>query len=153
MGTLELKIPPAVVGLVVGTAMWASARLGPVCNFALPANLLIAAILASAGVVIAVLGVAAFRRARTTVNPLQPENATSLVVTGIYRQTRNPMYLGMLLVLLGWAVLLANALAFVIAALFIPLMNRLQIRPEEKILTARFGAAFTDYQSAVRRWI
>ncbi|MBX3750190.1 MAG: isoprenylcysteine carboxylmethyltransferase family protein [Opitutaceae bacterium] len=153
MRTLELKIPPAVVGLAVGAAMWAAARYGPVGNFALPANRLIAAVLASTGVVVAVLGVAAFRRARTTVNPLQPGNASSLVVSGIYRRTRNPMYLGMLLVLLGWAVLLANALAFAIAAVFIPLMNRLQIRPEEKILAARFGTAFTDYQSAVRRWI
>lgn len=153
MRSLELKIPPAVVGLAVGAAMWAAARYGPVGAFALPANRLIAAVLVSAGFIVAILGVAAFRRARTTVNPLQPENVSSLVVAGIYGRTRNPMYLGMLLVLLGWAALLANALALGFAAVFIPLMNRLQIRPEEKILAARFGKTFTDYQSAVRRWI
>lgn len=153
MRTLELKIPPVAVGLVVGAAMWAAAYLGAVFTFALPASRHIAAALAMAGVVIAILGVAAFRRARTTVNPLQPANVSSLVVSGIYRRTRNPMYLGILLVLLGWGVLLANALAILFAASFIPLMNRLQIRPEEKILAARFGTAFTDYQSAVRRWI
>lgn len=153
MGTLELKIPPVVVGLAVGAAMWASARLGAVCDFALPASRAIAAAFALAGVVVAILGVAAFRRARTTVNPLQPANASCLVVSGIYRRTRNPMYLGILLVLLGWGILLSNALAIFFAASFIPLMNRLQIQPEEKILAARFGTAFTDYQSAVRRWI
>jgi protein-S-isoprenylcysteine O-methyltransferase Ste14 len=99
------------------------------------------------------LGVVSFRRAGTTVNPLQPEATSALVVSGIYRRTRNPMYLGMLLVLLGWAVLLAHALGFALAAAFVPLMNRLQIGPEERTLTATFGPAFAAYQSAVRRWL
>lgn len=153
MRTLELKIPPVAVGLVVGAAMWAAARLGSVFNFALPAGRPIAAALVVAGAIIAILGVVSFRRAGTTVNPLQPAKVSSLVVSGIYRRTRNPMYLGLLLVLLGWGALLANALAILFAASFIPLMNRLQILPEERVLAARFGTAFTDYQSAVRRWI
>ena len=153
MRALELKIPPVAMGLIVGSVMWAAARFVPVFNFALPAGRLIAAVLAVAGVVIALLGVVSFRRAKTTVNPLQPAAASSLVISGIYRRTRNPMYLGLLLVLLGWGALLANALAIVFAAAFIPLMNRLQILPEERFLAARFGPAFTAYQSAVRRWI
>ena len=153
MRALELKIPPVAMGLIVGSVMWAAARFVPVFNFALPAGRLIAAGLAVAGVVIALLGVVSFRRAKTTVNPLQPAAASSLVISGIYRRTRNPMYLGLLLVLLGWGALLANALAIVFAAAFIPLMNRLQILPEERFLAARFGPAFTAYQSAVRRWI
>jgi protein-S-isoprenylcysteine O-methyltransferase Ste14 len=153
MRTLELKIPPVAVGLLIGAAMWAAARYGPVFDFALPASRIIATGLALIGTVIAILGVASFRRAGTTVNPLQPANASSLVVSGIYRRTRNPMYLGLLLVLLGWAALLANALAFGFAAAFIPVMNHLQIHPEERYLAARFGTAFTDYQSRVRRWI
>lgn len=153
MGNLELKIPPVAVSLMVGTAMWAAARFGFAFDFALPANRHFAAALALAGVVIAGLGVVSFRRAGTTVNPLQPANVSNLVVSGIYRRTRNPMYLGLLLVLLGWGIFLANALALLIAVSFIPLMNRLQILPEERVLAARFGTAFTDYQSAVRRWI
>ena len=153
MRALELKIPPVAVGLILGAMMWAAARFGPVFSFPLPVSRSIAAALAVAGVVIAILGVVSFRRAGTTVNPLQPAAASSLVVSGVYRWTRNPMYLGMLLVLLGGGVLLANALAILFAAAFIPLMNRLQIQPEEKILAARFGTTFTDYQSAVRRWI
>jgi protein-S-isoprenylcysteine O-methyltransferase Ste14 len=153
MRVLELKIPPVAVGLLLGAMMWAATRFAPVFGFALPAGRIIAAGLAVAGVVIALLGVVSFRRAGTTVNPLQPAAASSLVISGIYRRTRNPMYLGLLLVLLGGGVLLANSLAILFAAAFIPLMNRLQILPEEKILAARFGTAFTDYQSAVRRWI
>ena len=153
MRTLELKIPPVVVGLLLGAVMYAISRFAPVFAFALPAGRIIAASLAVIGVVIALLGVVSFRRAGTTVNPLQPAAASQLVVSGIYRRTRNPMYLGMLLVLLGWGVVLANAIAFLAATAFIPLMNRLQIGPEERILAATFGPAFTAYQSAVRRWL
>lgn len=133
--------------------MWVAARAVPSLGFTPPARLGGALVLAGAGVAVALLGVASFRRAKTTVNPLHPEAASALVVTGIYRLTRNPMYLGMLLLLLGWAVYLANALAFVFPVAYIPLMNRLQIRPEETALAAKFGAAFTAYQSKVRRWL
>lgn len=129
------------------------ARFMPAFNLAVPAGRLVAAGLATIGVIVALLGVASFRRAGTTVNPLQPAAASHLVVSGIYRWTRNPMYLGMLLVLLGWGLFLANVLAFLSALAFIPLMNRLQIGPEERILTATFGPVFISYQSAVRRWI
>ena len=153
MRFLELKIPPAVIGVVLGAAMAATSHFTPAFGFAVPAGRFIAAGLAVAGVGIAILGVVSFRRAGTTVNPLQPAAASQLVVSGIYRWTRNPMYLGMLLVLLGWGVFLGNVLAFIPAAAFIPLINRLQIGPEERILAATFGPAFTAYQSAVRRWL
>jgi protein-S-isoprenylcysteine O-methyltransferase Ste14 len=153
MRALELKIPPVVVGLLLGAAMAAVPRFTPAFAFVLSAGRIIATGLAVTGVVVALLGVVSFRRAGTTVNPLQPAAASQLVVSGIYRWTRNPMYLGMLLVLLGWGVVLANAIAFLAATAFIPLMNRLQIGPEERILAATFGPAFTAYQSAVRRWL
>lgn len=150
---LQLKIPPVAVSLLLGALMWAVTRVVPAAGFTLPAGRIIAAGLAAAGVVIAILGVVSFRRAKTTVNPLAPETSSSLVVTGIYRWTRNPMYLGMLLVLLGWGVFLSHALPFVVAAGFIPLMNRLQIGPEEKMLAAMFGLEFAAYKSKVRRWL
>lgn len=153
MRALELKIPPVAIALLVGVLMWALTKFAPAFAFALPAGRLIAVGVAVVGVVIAALGVIAFRRAKTTVNPLDPGSASSLVVTGIYRRTRNPMYLGVLMVLFGWGLWLANALALPVAAGFIPLLNRLQIQPEERLLTERFGAAYTDYQSRVRRWL
>src|SRR5688500_5483203 len=112
MRTLELKIPPPIVALVMAALMWLVARAAPSFAFALPAHRVMAGCVALLGVMTAVLGVASFRRARTTVNPLRPERASSLVTSGIYRRTRNPMYVGLLLILLGWGVLLSNPLAF-----------------------------------------
>lgn len=149
----ELKIPPLLTVALIGGLMWLTARAAPGLAFELPARRLCATLLALAGVAIGILAVVSFRRARTTVNPLHPENASALVASGIFRLSRNPMYLGLLLVLLGWAVFLANALAFVFPVAFIFLMNRLQIIPEEKALTAKFGPAFATYQSKVRRWL
>jgi protein-S-isoprenylcysteine O-methyltransferase Ste14 len=106
-----------------------------------------------AGVCVALLGVASFRRARTTLNPLKPDKSSALVMSGIYRYTRNPMYLGLLLVLLGWAFFLANALAFVFLPVFILYMNRFQIDPEERVLASVFGQEFVAYLSKVRRWL
>ena len=153
MRFLELKIPPVVTFLLVGGLMWVVARTGSGFGFSLPARRPVAAVLALVGVAIAVLAVVSFRRARTTVHPLHPEAASVLVASGVFRLSRNPMYLSLLLVLLGWAVFLANALAFVFPVVFIPLMNRLQIIPEEKALAAKFGPAFAAYQSKVPRWL
>lgn len=153
MSAPRLKIPPVVTGLLLGGLMWVTARVAPDFGFTLPARRIAALILALAGVGIALLGVITFRRARTTVNPLHPEAASALVVLGVYRLTRNPMYLGLLLLLLGWAVFLANALAFVFPSVYVPLMNRLQILPEEKALAQKFGAGFETYASRVRRWL
>jgi protein-S-isoprenylcysteine O-methyltransferase Ste14 len=153
MRTLELRIPPVVFVQLLGAAMAATAHFTPALGFNLPGGPILAAGFAGAGVIIALLGFTAFRRAQTTVNPLQPAAASHLVVAGIYRHTRNPMYLGMLLVLLAWGLFLGNALGLGLALLFIPLMNRLQIGPEERILTSLFGRQFTTYQSTVRRWL
>ena len=116
-------------------------------------SLSVATGIAALGVGIAVAGVVSFRRAKTTVNPLNPETASALVTSGIYRRTRNPMYLGALVALLGWAVFLANALAFILTPLFVIYMNRFQIGPEEKTLTALFGPQFSEYCSKVQRWL
>jgi len=153
MPALELKIPPLVVLALVAGLMWLGARAVPAADFPLPARRAIALALVTTGVGIAVAGVVAFRRVKTTVNPLSPEAASALVVSGIYRLTRNPMYLGALVVLLGWAAFLANALALILAGTFVLYLNRFQIAPEEKALAARFGPAFGDYRATVRRWL
>lgn len=103
--------------------------------------------------VIAALGGIAFRRAGTTVNPLHPENMSALVVGGIYRVTRNPMYLGMLLMLVGRAIWLANVIPWVLLPGFVAYMNRFQIGPEERALASMFGADFAKYRTRVRRWL
>jgi protein-S-isoprenylcysteine O-methyltransferase Ste14 len=150
---LELKIPPVAVALSMASLMGAVARFLPVGDVQLPASNLLAITFAAAGVVTSGLGVMAFRRARTTVNPTTPGATSSLVRTGIYSLTRNPMYLGFLLILGGWTILLGNAFVFLFPPLFILYMNRFQIQPEERALAESFGPIFTGYAARVRRWI
>jgi protein-S-isoprenylcysteine O-methyltransferase Ste14 len=106
-----------------------------------------------AGAAIGAAGVWSFHRARTTVNPRRPHASSTLLTTGIYRHTRNPMYLALLLVLIGWGLYLANVYALLLAVTFVPYMNRFQIRPEERALRHTFGQQFRDYCGRVRRWL
>ena len=92
-------------------------------------------------------------RAHTTWHPSRPDSATYLVTAGAFRYSRNPTYLGMLLVLLGWAVFLASPLTLVPAVLFVVYLNRFQIRPEERASSAIFGREYDGYVSRVRRWL
>ncbi len=153
MRALELKIPPGVVFLVLATLMWLLSRAAPAFGFLLAARSTVVFALVGTGIVICALGVISFQRAGTTVNPLKPGTASSLVVSGIYRWTRNPMYLGFLLGLTGWAFSLSNVLAFLFLPVFVLYLNRFQIRPEEEALASVFGEAFVDYQARVRRWL
>ena len=153
MHVLELKVPPVAVVLVTAGFMWLVAWALPAMGFRFPARDLVAMSFALAGAVTSALGVVSFRRARTTVNPMKPELSSSLVVSGIYGLTRNPMYLGFLLVLLGWAVFLSSVLAFLFLPAFILYMNRFQIDPEERALAALFGQEFTAYKARARRWL
>ena len=152
MNALELKIPPPIVAILVAAMMWLASRV-PALRLEIPARRMIAACLAALGVAVAIAGVISFRRAHTTVNPLKPQSTSSLVQSGVYRFSRNPMYVGMLLVLLGWAVLLSNLLALVIVPAFVLYMNRFQIGPEETVLARMFGGEYETYRSRVRRWI
>jgi protein-S-isoprenylcysteine O-methyltransferase Ste14 len=153
MPVLDLKVPPAVVVVFMAMLMWLASSALPVLGFVFPAQRLCAVILAVAGAVTITLGVASFKRARTTINPMKPGSSSSLVVSGVYAVTRNPMYLGLLLVITGWAVFLSNVLAFFFLPAFVFYMNRFQIEPEERALTARFGAEFVAYKSRARRWL
>ena len=153
MRTLELKIPPPVVALLVAGAMWGIAAVAPMLDVpALPRRAMAAAI-ALAGLVCSLAGIVSFRRAHTTVNPMKPRTSSSLVCSSIYRVTRNPMYLGLGCVLVAWAVFLSSAWALLGPLAFVLYMNRFQIGPEERALSALFGADYAAYRSRVRRWL
>ena len=109
--------------------------------------------LAGLGVAVAVAGVVIFRRHGTTIDPTAPGRASALVTSGIYRVTRNPMYLGMALVLLGFAIWTGNLLALALAPVFVVAITRFQIRAEEAALRRLFGGAFDAYAAAVPRWL
>src|SRR6185436_8035975 len=112
-----------------------------------------AIVIATAGGFFSIGGFVAFRRARTTVNPMKPESASSLVASGVYRITRNPMYVGLVLVLVAWATFLAAPLALLGPLAFVLYIGRFQIAPEEVALTKRFGTEYADYKAKVRRWL
>ena len=152
MTSLELRVPPVAVALIAAALMWLLARVVPWPGDLL-GGLLAALLIALAGVAVAVAGVVAFRQARTTVNPMKPETASALVVRGVYHLTRNPMYLGMALVLAAWAVWLGSAAAAAVLPAFTLYMTRFQIVPEERALAARFGEQFEAYRRRVPRWI
>ena len=153
MNALELKIPPAAVVLIFAVAMWFASTQLPSLAFAWTWSTLTAVIVAVAGLVFGLAGVVAFRKANTTVNPAKPDAASALVIAGVYRLSRNPMYVGLLLMLSGWAIFLAHLPAFAFLPIFIVYMNRFQISPEERVLSSKFGEQFTFYLQSTRRWL
>ena len=153
MKSLELKIPPPVVTVLVAAVMWGIARVAPSIEIPAFIRMVAAIAIAAVGLTIGAAGVRRFRRARTTLSPHQPQAASSLVTSGIYRMTRNPMYLGLVCVLVAWAVFLSSAWALLGLVVFMLYMGRFQIGPEERMLTAVFGAPYTAYRSRVRRWL
>ena len=153
MHALELKVPPLAVVLLFAVLMWLTAVYVPSLTLTLPWRTAIAPICWAGGFAIILTGLLACRGAKTTVNPLTPEATTAMVTSGIYAVSRNPMYLGFLIALLGWAAFLSHLLAFVLLPLFVLYMNRFQIEPEERALSAKFGEQFRDYARSVRRWV
>jgi protein-S-isoprenylcysteine O-methyltransferase Ste14 len=153
MKSLELKVPPVLLFALVALAMYGLARAFPAWTLALPGRAVAAVALAAIGVAIALAGVAEFRRSRTTVHPQHPEKASAVVTRGVYRWTRNPMYLGLLLALAGGSIFLANPATLVALPVFIVYMNRFQIGPEERAMSAKFGPAYASYLASVRRWL
>jgi protein-S-isoprenylcysteine O-methyltransferase Ste14 len=151
MHRLDLKIPPLLVGVVTATGIWLVSYTLPA--FAYPPLRIVAVGMGIAGAVLTGSAMLSFWIAQTTVNPMRPSSASFLVTSGAYRFTRNPMYVGLLLLLAGWALYVANVLAFLFLPAFILYMNQFQIKPEERALTARFGREYLEYASRVHRWL
>ena len=157
MPSLELRLLPPVVVALWAVAMGALAKGLPALAVALPgsaqARLALAAFAALVGLALGIAGIVAFRRAQTTFNPVRPDKASCVVSSGVFQYSRNPMYLGMLCVLTGWALYLAHLLAFAALPLFVAYMTRFQIVPEEKHLAEKFGEPYHAYRNTVRRWL
>jgi protein-S-isoprenylcysteine O-methyltransferase Ste14 len=153
MRALQLKVPPALLMVIFMALMWVMDQLLPVFKQPWAWHERVALGVFTLAMLLVVAGIISFRLARTTVDPTQPEKATAVVTTGVYRLTRNPMYLGFLLVLLAFVVKLANPITLIMLPLFIGYMNQFQIKPEEQALTELFGQAYEDYLKKVRRWV
>ena len=149
---LEYKVPPPLIGALCALLMWLICGMPPLTGK--PPLLLVPALaLVVLGLMVEAAGVLSFRRARTTVNPFAPERTVNIVSSGIYRLSRNPMYLGMVCILTGWAVWLWQVQAVLGMALFVAWITRFQIIPEERVLTQKFGTEYRQYRQRVRRWV
>lgn len=153
MRWLETRIPPPLVMLLCGGIGYLASRLAADLVLPLPMPVMLAGALLTLGVTLNLLPKLAFRRARTTVNPLRPSASSALVTHGVYRYTRNPMYLGQAIVLTGAVLYLQNPVAWLAVPLFVLYITRLQIVPEERVLSARFPEAYALFRQRVRRWL
>jgi len=153
MQALELKIPPAAVFLVCATGMWLLARAFPGGEFELRYAGFLATAIAGPGLAVAIIGIRAFRRHSTTVNPLRPDEASAIVSGSVFGFTRNPMYLGLACCVLAWGVYLRNFAALPCFVIFVAYMTHFQIKPEERALQEKFGDEYVSFKSRVRRWL
>ena len=151
--SLEAKVPPPLVALASAAFTWGIPVLAPRMELAGGVRLALCLAVVAAALVFSVGGVVSFRRARTTINPTTPEAASSLVSSGIYRITRNPMYVGLSLLLTAWAVFLSSVWALLVLVPFMLYISRFQIAPEERALTKLFAAEYALYKASVRRWL
>ena len=153
MDSLELKVLPDFVVAILAAAMWGVSLFTPHIQLQPVARMLAAATIALVGAAFTIAGIVSFRRAKTTVSPLKPESASSLVSSGVYTITRNPMYVGLLSLLVAWAVFLSSPLALVGPLAFFLYLGRFPIAPEERALSNLFGSEYANYRARVRRWL
>lgn len=153
MKNLETRIPPPMVTLVFALIIYLIDKVASLTSQGERVRRIVAAVFIAASLLAIIGGVLAFHKRRTTVNPLRPDRATSLVVEGVYRMSRNPMYLGMLLILCAWSIWLGNPWGVLGLVGFVVYMNRFQIIPEERTMREKFGMQWDTYAARVRRWI
>lgn len=153
MHALDNKIPPPIICLIVAIAMWLTARSSATIDLSNMLRFMLAMPFGVLGIALAALGFRAFGAAETTVNPVKIETASSLVTTGVFRYTRNPMYLGLTSLLVGWAIYLAAPLTLLGPVAFVLYITRFQIIPEERALRRIFGELYDEYCARVRRWL
>ena len=151
--SLENRIPPPLVAVLIGAAMAVIAWFTPALEIGSNVRFAVGGIAIALGALVAVQGARMFRRNKTTINPVDLESASALVTSGVFRFSRNPMYVGFTAMLVGWAVCLAAPWALVGPVAFVLFTNRFQIIPEERVMRDKFGQAYDDYQAQVRRWI
>lgn len=150
---LQLKIPPAVVTLIIAAGMWLVAQ-NIDYNWAVFESVLrIEILFLGIGGILGLTGLIQFYRSSTSIDPHKPDQTSKLVTHGIYSISRNPMYLGLLFILAGYAFYLGSLLTFLLLPLFVVYMNRYQIVPEEEAMVEKFGDEYLRYKSEVRRWL
>ena len=151
--SLKLKIPPPVVGLICALMMWLISRAFTGFDFKSPLTTNLALGLLVIAVCIDIAALLSFRASKTTINPMTPEHSSELVVDGIYRFSRNPMYLGLAIILAAWGIYLGDFVGFLMLPAFVWYITVFQIIPEEEIIEDLFGCKYIEYKQKVKRWI
>lgn len=146
-----IKIPPPLIVLVLIVSIYFSSKKIDPIN--IPLQLEISIFILSAGILIFVNPVLQFIKSKTTVNPIQFEEVNKLVTSGIFKYSRNPMYLGMLMIVLSTSIFYLNIYSILTPLLFILWINKFQIKREEEFLIEKFGDEYLSYKKKTRRWI
>ena len=150
---MKLIVPPPFIALACLVLMWVTAKYFPNLSFDFPLRVLLALVVCIAGGIINIVAVSHFVRNKTTISPVTPQKTEALVITGMYTFTRNPMYLGMVLLIIAIGLWLGNAMMIPAVVLFVWYITQFQIKPEEEALREKFGAPYEEYCKKVRRWI
>jgi protein-S-isoprenylcysteine O-methyltransferase Ste14 len=150
---LDNKVPPPAVALLIAATMWHLSSYGPALSLSAEMSEILVLFLVIVGVSFDVCGLLAFRQLKTTINPMSPNKTSALVTGGIYRLSRNPMYVGLFLFLMAWAIQLSMLWPFIGPVLFVIYINRFQITPEERVMESKFGDEYSVYKNKVRRWL
>ena len=145
------KIPPPIVTLTFGLLIYFTKSVFPTFTNGLLNILSLLSLII--GLLILISAVSSFKKQQTTVNPISIEKASSLVVTGIFKYSRNPMYLGMVLILLSISFKFNLIGGIVLTVLFAGYITKFQIIPEEIVMNKLFGDEFEKYKNKTRRWI
>lgn len=153
MHRLELKVIPIFVFVIAAIFIWLLDSFIPLIAVDSPTRYVFAGLCFCASGYFGLHAIWDFRKAKTTVHPTNPHNASSVVSSGVYRVSRNPMYLGLLLLLMCEGLVLGNVSMILGLWGFVAYMNRFQIIPEERALEVRFGEEYLGYKIRVRRWI
>ena len=146
-----IKIPPPLIVLVLIVSIYFSSKKIDLIN--IPLQLEISIFVLSAGILIFVNPVLQFIKSKTTVNPIQFEEVNKLVTSGIFKYSRNPMYLGMLMIVLSTSIFYLNIYSILTPLLFMLWINKFQIKREEEFLIEKFGDEYLSYKKKTRRWI
>jgi protein-S-isoprenylcysteine O-methyltransferase Ste14 len=150
---LDNKVPPPVVAAFIAVMMWSLSAYEPALFLSAEMTETLVLSLVILGVSFDVCGLLAFRQSKTTINPMSPNKTTALVTGGIYRLSRNPMYVGLVLFLTAWAIQLSMLWPFIGPVLFVIYINRFQIAPEERVMESKFEDEYSVYKNKVRRWL
>ena len=148
---IKTKFPPPLVALTFGFLINYTKNIFP--KIEVKNEFIFGSFMIISGLIIILSAIILFKKYQTTITPLNPSNATKLLTDGIYKFSRNPMYLGLLLVLLGISIILNPTGGFILIPLFILYLNLFQIIPEENAMVDLFKDEFLEYKKNVRRWI